>query len=241
MAWGENVNFALEPSVALNPAWGQMATEMRGREYKKDVATARDQAERRYHTERQQHQAQPIEDELNALQDELATLQTQRTTLAQEAESTEAEPVEEIPQESPMFPGPVDNGTGGNRTPDLTGANQATPGESQGQTQRHFYQQEPAKPEVSSYGNPYGPGSSNEETPSANNGGVGGSRQPDLSGVNPNATPPAGYDQTVQYSPGAGPLANGRLPIQPLAQPQIPSIQVAPQLQLFPKKTGRGY
>ena len=242
MPWGQDVNFALEPSVAVNPMFGQVASEMRGREYKKDINTARIEAERKFHSERQQRLAQPLEDELTQLRQQLSELQSKRDQLGaqklnQDLDAREANKIEpQTQEETQMFPTASNGGIGGSRSPDLSGVNPNYPtGESQGSVTKNYYQQEPVKSEVSGYGNPYGIGNSNEETPL-----LGGSRQSDLSGVNPNANPPVGYDQNPSYMKGYGPLSNGRLPLEPLSKAQIPSSQVAPQLQLFPKKkTGR--
>ena len=235
MAWGNDVNFALQPTVAPSPQWGQMAAELRGREYKKDITTARDEAERKFHNERSQRLAQPLEDHLKQLQESLAELQSQRDKLGaqklnQDLDAKEANKVEpQTGEEAQMFPSASNGGIGGNRTPDLSGVNPNSISDSQSYKTTTTYQQQEPK-EINSYGdgftNMYDVNDPSIGTPIAS---TGGNRGTDSS-VNTSKAP-AGYDQNIAYGQGFGPLANGRLPIEPLVQPQ---------LQLFPKKkTGR--
>ena len=240
MAWGTDVNFALTPSVQQSSHWGEMASEQRGREYKHDVADAQVKAEHQFKSERRQKLAQPFEDELVKLHEELTTLQAQKDQMVAEANK----PTLTLPnaEQVSMFPTAENGGIGGSRQPTRTppNINPGTPnppaGYDQNGTKTVYQQQAPVEPqEIHSYGPGFtnmfdinDPSAGTPNTPSVNAGAVGGNRVPEQP-VNPNQ-PPAGYDQETSFGQGFGPLANGRLPIQPLVQPQ---------LQLFPKKQGR--
>ncbi len=107
MAWGSEIPMgSYDPAVKFDPTtWGNLGSEMRKRDYNKDVASARDLANRRYKqalAEAEAGNRKPLEDELETLKKEVSDLKA----TPDEAQETRAHEQSETPsqeQEETLF------------------------------------------------------------------------------------------------------------------------------------------